>query len=562
MATITSAGVGSGLDIEGLISKLMAAERQPLVALQVKQKTYEAKISAYGRLNSALSTFRTSVSALNSANDFKLFSTKSTSESVVTATNSISASPGNYSINVSRIAEQHKKSAGTAYADTNATTIGVNNDFMTIDVGSASFKVEVGGKTLDQIISSINTSSDIKGVTASIINTDVGNKLVLTANETGSGSFLNVSYGIDPFELADISGGAATSLSGSAYYADSNTTAIGRAGDTMTFTIGAGAPFSVDIGNKTLDQVASAINADVNNAGQVTAVVESTASGYRLNLTAGSAITTSYATTSNLNSLFSFADVNTDRDASGTFTATDLDAVFTIDGSTVTRKKNSVDDVITGLTLNLQGAGASTLTVSRDNDTAKKNIETFVKAYNTLQDSLDSLNKAGLYGESSVRNITTQIKNVLNDSTSGLAYTYLTEVGIQWTLENRDLADGTTQKVSRLKLDSSALNTALTNKFSDVSDLFTNTTEGFGKRLDDLLKGLTGTDGMIDTRRDGINDQIALIKKEENNLSGRLTLIEERYRKQFTALDILVSNLQSTSNFLTQQLASIPKVGG
>jgi flagellar hook-associated protein 2 len=66
-----------------------------------------------------------------------------------------------------------------------------------------------------------------------------------------------------------------------------------------------------------------------------------------------------------------------------------------------------------------------------------------------------------------------------------------------------------------------------------------------------------GSDGMISSRTDGINRSIKDVGKNRDAVNLRLTNIEAQYRKQFTALDVMISSMTSTSNYLTQQLAAL-----
>lgn len=71
MASITALGVGSGLDLNGLVEQLKAAEKQKLVPILQQQSAQKTKISAYGRLESAMDRVQTSIAKLNDASTFK-----------------------------------------------------------------------------------------------------------------------------------------------------------------------------------------------------------------------------------------------------------------------------------------------------------------------------------------------------------------------------------------------------------------------------------------------------------------------------------------------------------
>ncbi len=85
---------------------------------------------------------------------------------------------------------------------------------------------------------------------------------------------------------------------------------------------------------------------------------------------------------------------------------------------------------------------------------------------------------------------------------------------------------------------------------------------GYAARLESLLQGLLATDGAIASRTAGINATIEDLDRQRDVLDRRLTRIEERYRRQFTALDALMSSMTATSNFLTQQLQQLQRLQG
>ena len=103
---ITVAGVGSGLDIEGIVSQLMNLERQPLVALQKKTSDTKAQISSYGTLKSAMSSFQDAMKDLGTLDAFRKFATNSSDEGVMTATADADGAAGIYNIDVSRLAPE------------------------------------------------------------------------------------------------------------------------------------------------------------------------------------------------------------------------------------------------------------------------------------------------------------------------------------------------------------------------------------------------------------------------------------------------------------------------
>lgn len=196
MPGISAGGIGSGLDVQSIVSQLMAIERQPLQRLQFKQSQLEAQISAYGQLTSALSTFQSAMDDLGSLDALKVFTSNSSNADVIDITPSSSANLGTFDVEVVRLAEHHKMSSvETLNTDTFG---GKNNDALTIQVGDDAadiITVDLStAKTLSEIRTAINDDISNPGVSATIINGDGGNqKLILTANDSGSASSLSLS---------------------------------------------------------------------------------------------------------------------------------------------------------------------------------------------------------------------------------------------------------------------------------------------------------------------------------------------------------------------------------
>jgi flagellar hook-associated protein 2 len=192
---ITAAGVGSGLDIESIVSQLMTLERQPLVALQRRESDTRAQISAYGTLKSAVSAFRDAMKGLSTVDAFRVFQSSSSDEGVMTAKAGSAAANGIYNIDVMRLAQNHKMGSD-AFADS-ATFGGGAGDSMTLTVGGESSVIDLStASSLSGIRDAINSAADNPGVTATILNVGGGNqRLILTADESGYDKRIELSFG-------------------------------------------------------------------------------------------------------------------------------------------------------------------------------------------------------------------------------------------------------------------------------------------------------------------------------------------------------------------------------
>lgn len=192
---ITAAGVGSGLDIESIVSQLMTLERQPVVALQKKVTDTRSEISAYGTLKSALSKFQDKMQELSSLDAFRKFSSLSSDDDVLGATASSKAAAGTYNLDITRLAQNHK--LGSNEFNSAATVGGGAGDALTLTVGAESFTIDLSSaQTLSGLRDAINSASDNSGVTATILNTGSDNqRLILTADESGYEKRVELSFG-------------------------------------------------------------------------------------------------------------------------------------------------------------------------------------------------------------------------------------------------------------------------------------------------------------------------------------------------------------------------------
>nr|WP_299239772.1 flagellar filament capping protein FliD [uncultured Halomonas sp.] len=189
MASISSLGIGSGMDLNGLLDQLKAAERQKLVPIVQQQKSYEAKISAFGKLESALDKFQDAAAKLNKPDTFRAVTSNVTGEGF-TAASSSKAVPGRYEVAVTSLARaQSLASPGvvdkSAQQGTGAGTISITQNGTTTDIAIAD-----GASSLTDIRNAINATDGL-GVTASIVNDGdptAPYRLVLTSDETGTQS--------------------------------------------------------------------------------------------------------------------------------------------------------------------------------------------------------------------------------------------------------------------------------------------------------------------------------------------------------------------------------------
>lgn len=196
MASVSSLGVGSGLDLESMVTKLMSAERAPIDALTTKITSAQAKISLFGTLSTKLSALQTAADTLQFPS--RLAATKATSSdtSIVTTTSAFGAAAGTYGIEVTQLASAQKSftqeySAGTTFAPGSLS-------FTVAGSPAASIDLNEPGKTsytLDEVRDKINAAKI--GVTATVVNTSSGGqRMILTSDNSGAANGFSLTSGL------------------------------------------------------------------------------------------------------------------------------------------------------------------------------------------------------------------------------------------------------------------------------------------------------------------------------------------------------------------------------
>lgn len=204
---ITSAGVGSGLDLEAIIRATVDAENIPKLAqLDKRESALNLQITALGQMKSNLSTFNTQLEKLADINNFNMRTANvtqpTTGGDLVSVTSESTATTGSFKISdvVMAKGSRLQSKAGSEFTSTtDVVTATGGNLFFT--AGTSSFTVNLAaGATLEDLRTAINGASDNFGVSANIINTGTTTNLVLTSSKTGAGNDLVISNDIDELD--------------------------------------------------------------------------------------------------------------------------------------------------------------------------------------------------------------------------------------------------------------------------------------------------------------------------------------------------------------------------
>lgn len=455
MPTIISSGVGSGLDIAGIVQQLVAAEGQPVESrLGQQEARAQAKLSAYGSLKSVIANMRDKLDVMRSLDKFLVRKAVSGNEDFFTAKADTNALPANYSMEVVQIAQAQKLTSG-AFVNSD-TAIGTGTLQISIGTSVADIEITTENNTLAGIRDAINSAPGNPGVSATIVNATSGSYLIMTSNTTGAAQQV-----------------------------------------TMTQSGGDGGLSALE-----------------------------------------------YDPGSGLNSM--------------TESIAPQDALIRIDGLDVSSENNTFVGAVQGVTINvLQQSGGATESLSVENDVAavRKLVSGFVESYNAMVGAFDKLTAynadadlaAPLLGDATVRGIRDQIRRELSSPVSDTdsPFSMLRDVGIELQLDGK------------LAVNDDEISTVLETNFVKFGEMFSNP-EGYAVKLFDLSDEYLASNGILETRTKGLSTRIEGIGDQREALNERLASLETRLFRQFNALDSLLAQLSSTSNFLTQQLGNLP----
>ncbi len=447
--SISSLGIGSGLDLNALVDQLVAAERKPQEQrLDRREADIQARISAFGSIRGGLSSLETVLGKLGTLQQGRTGSSSDSSRLGVTARSD--ATPGTYSIQVNQLASAQSLASGR-FGDAGAS---LGTGTLTVQVGTGpavAIEIDAENNSLRGIRDAINAAD--AGVQASIVNDGEGARLVLSAAQTGAGQTISMSVSGDAGEVGDLS----------------------------------------------------------------------------------------LLSTGNL-----------------TETVAGQDAEIVVNGLTVTNPRNTLDDTLEGLTLDLKGTtepGAPiVVTVGKDRAAVRSALNEFIQAHNGVVETVAKLTRynpetqegAVLVGDSTLRSIRSRLAEGLlrSGSNPDATFSSLVNLGV-----NSD-------RNGKLTLDSAALDRALDQDFEGVVGLVNEV----GSGLKDSVKGFTEAGGLLDARTDGLRTRMRDIDRQREALDIRIEQIEARLVRQFGAMDALVGQLQNTSQFLDQQLGALNRM--
>jgi len=314
----------------------------------------------------------------------------------------------------------------------------------------------------------------------------------------------------------------------------------------FTITTGTGSDTITTDGTQTLSDVASQINGY--NLG-VTASVITDASGSRLAIIANSSGSASnFTVTPSTGSDYGFTQI------------TGNNASVTVDGIAYQSATNTVSGAISGVTLDLQGAQPGTevtLAIAPDTSGIESALQQFVTDYNTVVSDLASQFTFNGASEGVLATDST-VRNLQNDVLSALDYTFAPTTGTT-TVPNLTALGISVDNNGKLSLDTSTLQSALQNNFSDVKSFFQGTSlNGFANSLDQQLTSfISPSNGAFTVDLQSMNSEISGLQQnisdfETNYIAPLKTQLQSEYSQAEIALQELPNEIKQINAELGQ----------
>ncbi|WP_319588647.1 flagellar filament capping protein FliD [uncultured Desulfobulbus sp.] len=386
-------------------------------------------------------------------------------------------------------------------------------------------------KALETAIEDLDSTNKFRSYSATLASEEYFSIQTSSSSKAGS-------YNVEVVNLAQVQKTASVG------YASSSTS---------TFSAGiidiSGTTITVDPGDNLaniVDKINSVNTGDTATGVSAALINDGTTNGFRIVLTGQDASTEFTATATGVSAdsrSLTFASTQTAQQAS-----------VIVDGLPIVSNNNTLKNAIPGVDLTLlkkNTTGATTqLSVDVDNDGVKVKLNTFVSAYNDIIKFITDQKDTSWANDSSLQSAKRRLQNMLVDSAGGSGSLHrLAEIGI-----STDKKDGT------ISLDSSKIDKIISEDFQSLENLFIGEdgSEGINDKFINYLSGLTdSTTGLYASKKKSTESAVKGIEKNIDNMELRLEKREKSMRSQFEALELLMSSMNATSTYLSQQISSM-----
>lgn len=564
---LTISGLGSGIDYDSWITKLVAVKQAKIDDVSAEVKTFQKKETVLSGLKTNYSSLMDKIKAFtdsfSTSNVFKR-KTATSSDKAVSANVTSSATAQDLKVTVSSLATATvAKSTDTiAAAITGATKL---SDMAEGVVTDGTFSVYKDGTkysfnidkttTLGSLLTDITNTTGLAATVSAEGKVSIGEGSLSTIVVGSNGDSSNISKVLSLVKNVDGYYSSSKSIFSTDTTKALTATSFAKGAVTAgTFTIGS-AQFTIGA-TTTMDDLISTINKNKDagvianwdsNAGKLV-LTASDQGAININVEAG---------TSNFTNIMGLTNAGALAIGSQEL---GTNAVLSINGTTITSASNTVTSDVTGiagltLTLNDKTTSTANISITTDNDAMKKAVEDLVSAFNVVMTQTDSATgkDGSLRGES--------VLNMLKNSIRGEATKSATNAGNYKSLADIGITTGaigssTSANTNLLTLDSSKLMDALQNDPDSVKKLLTGddgSSGVLGKIQTTLSGSLDATKGFFVKRNSAYESQVDRLNDKIEKMNDDLEKYQKQLEVKFSAMDKLISNLQSQA----QQMDSL-----
>ena len=537
--SLSSPGVGSGLDVKTLVDALVKAEITPAQARHDKQLTnVNTELSAIGQLKSYLSNFQSSLTKLSDLTQFYNMKYSMSDPDYFTTSITPQATKGSYQIEIQKLAQQQSL-ASNYLTNTGSGTMTI--DFGTYNVGktvftpnatapSVSVTIAPGSDSLVAVRDAINNASS--SVTASIVQDSLGSRLTITSSKTGESYAMKISGGIAALNYDPTTG------------VNALTETIGAQNSTVKIN-----GLILNQSSNQLQDAISGVTLNLKKA-EIGKIITLTVDDNKDQLTS---LMNDFIKQYNdsMTFLTNLTGFNSDTKQGGVFQGDPQFRNLKLNlsrwaTSPITNENSPIKSLADlGIISNKQGF------LELNQDKYKKVLDNNYKDIGSLFAKTATATDANIR----IKSINTKVKAGSYD----IALTEFTPgVSMSGTIGSLPASspDGVTLKSSGT-LDGISVN-ILSGSTGARGQVVV--TDGIAVLMNSFLDSYMSSKGDLNIRTEQLNNQVKQLGKFQDGIDTRSNSIQARYLKQFTALDQLLSQLQNTSGFLTQQLANLPQL--
>lgn len=594
-------GMGSGMDIDKMVSDLMKAERMPLDKLKQKKTIIGWKTDAYREINTKLSALRTSINNMKFSGDWKTQKVASSNEAIVSATVTSNATAITHNIEVSQIASGAAVSSNSI---SNLSLTGSAPAGLTIDATNNKFNVTLNGVMKTIVLGTMGTytSDQLNSELQSKLDASFGaNKLTVTHDAAGKFSFTpNDSSSQVVFESVSGNGGLSNlgfnlAVNSKPSYKINKDVKISELAGASKFAT----PWSAQDGNFSINgQLIEYTGNDTLST--IMSKVNSSAAGVTMYY---DEVTDKVIMTSKQSGKSAQINVDLGLDNGGLlkslgFTSsvaeTGKDLELKIDGVTSERPSNIF--TLDGVTYNIKNTGTASVSVSQDTESMVSKIKDFVTKYNDSIDLMNQRYKEDKYkdfppltddqrsgmkdtdiklwedkAKSGLLSNDTLISKTMSDLRSFTSATVTsnptnTNALYQIGIETVPYDPTNPQNAGKLFINEDRLRQAISNDPNSVISLFANQSSNSSEvgiaqrmlsRLNSSIEEFVGkagaTGAIVNDRTKTLGLQMFQLDQSISAFDGKLKKKEDFYYKQFSAMDKAIQNGNAQMSWLSQK---------